>query len=382
MKRLTRIFQALLGVAALILTALIAAGRLAWRTVKSRWRKHSKPLRYSLATLATLIVAGFAVLVVLVFYEDKYGRDYCDTRITRDIRLHSFADGKWRVYDRRIKEYTTPKINWLKWDENREDSLAVYALPNRRGYINVNTGCIVIDAEANDYQKAWLFSEGVAAVMKEGKIGFINTNNEVVIPFQYDDYSDECRMYDFAYLFHDGYCAMTNADGDLGLIDREGRWVVEPAYDEIWASHESGYRIVVDDGKYGVLDAAGAIVYPAEYRFIDIVSDGFVLDKAGRRWQVDFNGKTVLPFMFDEMSYISYPIEYNDSGDLTRRLSDYAMYETSHRCGIMNRLTGQPLTPAIYSGIEMLSKDLFKVQEYDSYEWYLLDTNGNIVRTE
>lgn len=204
MKRLTRIFQALLGVAALILTALIAAGRLAWRTVKSRWRKHSKPLRYSLATLATLIVAGFAVLVVLVFYEDKYGRDYCDTRITRDIRLHSFADGKWRVYDRRIKEYTTPKINWLKWDENREDSLAVYALPNRRGYINVNTGRIVIDAEANDYQKAWLFSEGVAAVMKEGKIGFINTNNEVVIPFQYDDYSDECRMYDFAYLFHDG----------------------------------------------------------------------------------------------------------------------------------------------------------------------------------
>lgn len=150
----------------------------------------------------------------------------------------------------------------MKWDEDREDSLAVYALPNRRGYINVNTGRIVIDAEANDYQKAWLFSEGLAAVMKEGKIGFINARNEVVIPFQYD-YSDECRMYDFGYLFHNGYCAMTNAEGDLGLIDRSGNWVVEPAYDQIWASHESGFRIVVDDGKYGVLDAAGAIVYPA-----------------------------------------------------------------------------------------------------------------------
>ena len=34
MKRLTRIFQALLGVAALILTTLVAAGRLAWRTIK------------------------------------------------------------------------------------------------------------------------------------------------------------------------------------------------------------------------------------------------------------------------------------------------------------------------------------------------------------
>lgn len=34
MKRLTQIFQALLGVAALILTTLIAAGRLAWRTIR------------------------------------------------------------------------------------------------------------------------------------------------------------------------------------------------------------------------------------------------------------------------------------------------------------------------------------------------------------
>ena len=74
MKRLTQIFQALLGAAALILTALIAAGRLAWRTVKSWWRKHSKRFKYSLATLAILIVAGFVALTVYVLYEDKYGR--------------------------------------------------------------------------------------------------------------------------------------------------------------------------------------------------------------------------------------------------------------------------------------------------------------------
>lgn len=246
----------------MIITTLIAVGRLACRTVKSWWRRHSKWLRYSLVTLAVLGAVGIAALTAYGVYDDKYGRDYYDHSISQDIRLHSFADNKWRVYNCRIGAYTTPKINWVKWDEDREDSLAVYALPNRRGYINVNTGRIVIDAEANDYQKAWLFSEGLAAVMKEGKIGFINARNEVVIPFQYD-YSDECRMYDFGYLFHNGYCAMTNAEGDLGLIDRSGNWVVEPAYDQIWASHESGFRIVVDDGKYGVLDAAGAIVYPA-----------------------------------------------------------------------------------------------------------------------
>ncbi len=107
-----------------------------------------------------------------------------------------------------------------------------------------------------------------------------------------------------------------------------------------------------------------------------------MLDKAGRRWQVDFDGKTMLPFMFDEMSYLGYPTGYDDCGDIVRGLSDYATYEISHRCGIMNRLTGRPLTPAIYSDIEMLSKNLFKVQEYDSYDWYLLDTDGNIEEPE
>lgn len=378
MKRLTQIFHALLGVAALILTALVASGRLAGRTVKSRWRKHSKRLKYSLATLAILVVAGFATVSAYAVYKDKYGRDYYDETLSRSIRLHSFADNKWRVYDCRTGAYVTPKINWLKWDEEHEDSLAVYALPDRRGYIDVNTGRIVIDAEANDYQKAWLFSEGLAAVMKEGKIGFINARNEVVIPFRYD-YSDKCRMYDFGYLFHNGYCAMTDAEGDLGLIDRAGRWVVEPAYDEIWAPHESGCRIIIKEGKYGVLDPDGSLLYPAEYRYVRVVSDGFVLVKGGRQWQVDFEGDTVQPFMFDGTYYLYYPIGYNEGGDIQYALADYVKYEVMNRYGIMNRITGAPVTLAVYSEINMLSKDLFEVQECDSYEWYLLDAYGNVV---
>jgi hypothetical protein len=51
MKRLTQIFQALLGVVALIITALVAAGRLAWRTIRNWWKNRSKWLRRSIATI-------------------------------------------------------------------------------------------------------------------------------------------------------------------------------------------------------------------------------------------------------------------------------------------------------------------------------------------
>ena len=377
MKRLTQIFQALLGVVALILTAIVAFGRLAWRTIRNWWKKRSKWLRLSIATIFILIPVGFVALVGYALYEDAYGRDYWDRKLSENVTLRSFSDNKWRVYNKQTGEYTTEKINWVS-EAPETDSLAVYALPGKRGYININTGRIIIDAEANDYRKAWVFSDGLAAVMKDGKIGFINEQNDVVIPFLFD-YTDKCRMYDFGYVFHNGYCAMTDADGNLGLIDKNGNWVVEPEYDEIWAPHKSGYRVIVKDSKHGILDSTGAIIYPAEYGYISIIPDGFVLNKGGKKWQVGFEGNTVQPFMFDGTYYLKYPNGYDSCGDLTYEFADFVKYEVMNSYGIMNRITGEPITPAIYSDINMLSKNLFEVQEYDSYDWYLLDTKGNVV---
>ena len=377
MKRLTQIFQALLGVVALILTAIVAFGRLAWRTIRNWWKKRSKWLRLSIATILILIPVGFVALVGYALYEDAYGRDYWDRKLSENVTLRSFSDNKWRVYNKQTGEYTTEKINWVS-EAPETDSLAVYALPGKRGYININTGRIIIDAEANDYRKAWVFSDGLAAVMKDGKIGFINEQNDVVIPFLFD-YTDKCRMYDFGYVFHNSYCAMTDADGNLGLIDKNGIWVVEPEYDEIWAPHKSGYRVIVKDSKHGILDSTGAIIYPAEYGYISIIPDGFVLNKGGKKWQVDFDGNTVQPFMFDNTYYLKYPIGYNECGDIEYAFADFAKYEVMSCYGVMNRITGEPITPAIYSDINMLSKDLFEVQKTESSDWLLMDTNGNII---
>lgn len=63
-------------------------------------------------------------------------------------------------------------------------------------------------------------------------------------------------------------------------------------------------------------------------------------------------------------------------------MSDYSKYETKGRYGILNRITGMPLTPAIFSDVEMLSKELFKVQIADGGSWYIVDKMGNMVSYE
>lgn len=183
MKRLTQIFQALLGVVALIFTALVAAGRLAWRTIRNWWKSRSKRVRRVIATILIFIPMGFVTLIAYAYYDSEYGRWYWkDEYLSKNVKIHCFRDYKVRVYNHCTGKYTTPKLNWVS-DAPVNDSLTVYAILEKRGYINAKNGVIVIDAELNDYRKAWVFSEGLAAVMKDGKIGFINAKNEVVIPF-------------------------------------------------------------------------------------------------------------------------------------------------------------------------------------------------------
>ena len=378
MKRMTNFFQALLGIVASICFTLVAAGRLAWRTIRNWWKKRSKCFRRIIVTILILIPVGFAALMAYAYYHDEYGRCYWEDRyLSKNVDIHGFMDNKYRVYNHCADKYTTPKVDWIS-EASYNDSLTVYATSGKRGYINANTGEIIIDAKTNDYNKAWIFSEGLAAVIKDGKIGFIDSDNKVVIPFQYD-YSNRIRIWGFGYLFHDNYCIMTNKEGDFGLIDTTGKWVIEPKYDEIWTPNENGYRIIIDDGKYGVLNSRCDVVYPVEYTYIYILSDGFILTKDGKRWQVDFEGNIVQPFMYNNSYYLYYPIGYNDNGDIKYEMSEYVKYEIMYQYGIMNRITGEVITPAIYSDINMLSKELFEIQDSENDNWILTDANGNVI---
>ena len=373
MKTLKQTFKALLGTLALIGTAVVGAGNLVWNTIRSC----SKRIRRIIVTLVIMVLAAIITSGVIAFYKWNYGRTpWFDETMSRNVEIHTFRNNTIKIYNTATGKYTTPRIEWASGAYG-DDSLAVYATSDKRGYFSAETGEIHIDADKNNYNKAWIFSEGVAAVVKEGKIGFINTDNEVVIPFQYD-YSNNC-MSKISPVFHQGFCVMGNAEGKVGLIDKSGKWVLPPAYDDIWSPQDNGYRVAINDGKYGILNTAGEIVYPFEYRYTHVLTDGFVLAKDGRMWQVDLNGRTVKPFLYEFSYNLRYPAGYNCDGNMVYEIADYATYEIRGLSGIIDRTTGKMITPAIYTRIEMLSYNVFEVEEYKCEGTYLIDEEGNAI---
>jgi len=76
------------------------------------------------------------------------------------------------------------------------------------GYVSVN-GQIIIKPI---YEKAYLFSEGIAAVKYNGKWGFVNTKGEIVVPCEYDEFESSFKN-GTGRLVKDGYIYVFDDSG-------------------------------------------------------------------------------------------------------------------------------------------------------------------------
>lgn len=135
--------------------------------------------------------------------------------------------------------------------------------PNFDIYINIDGK--TLNMQDGDFQFLGRFSEGLAAVKRDVRFGYINTHGEIVIPVQYFD----------AFEFSEGLAAVDiGKDLDeheerrpkIGFIDQEGRLKIGAKYDHAF-SFKNGRNIVTKNGRQGAINKEGIEVVPLEYIF-------------------------------------------------------------------------------------------------------------------
>lgn len=94
--------------------------------------------------------------------------------------------------------------------------------PSKEGCID-KTGKTIIPFE---YDKIAGFRDGISAAVKNGKLGYINPKNEVLIPFQYDYTPDSELTY---HNFYEGKATVIK-NGKYGFIDIQGNIVIDFKY--------------------------------------------------------------------------------------------------------------------------------------------------------
>lgn len=254
------------------------------------------------------------------------------------------SDGNVTIKNTETGEVTAEKIKFDWTSSSPNDSLGVFCSKGKRGYYNSYTGKIVVEAQ---YRRAWIFSEGLAAVQKNGHIGFINRKGETVIPFHFPYHGNPLSEF----VFKNGHCVVADTTGKCGVIDREGKWLIKPLYDNI-----------------------------------SIYEDHAIVSKAGIRMQVDYDGRVLNAFVLDAIEALTYTEQErfeNREGEIeyiskTIKTGLFA-YRVGGRWGLMDSNCNR-LTEPLYSNIAAVDKNMFRATLLDRYSEVILNSRGAVMR--
>jgi hypothetical protein len=264
------------------------------------------------------------------------------------------------LYNTILGRRTATGIKWV-CDSSDGDSLSVFCTNKeepKRGYFNRYTGEVVVPAQ---FDKAWIFSEGVACVLDKGVLYFIDHKGhslmDKVFPFT-PCINDYC--------FHRGLCSMKGDNNLIGLVDKQGNWVVDPSYYEMYYD-KKGFWIIRDrEWNYGLLDAQGKMLLPMEYSHIYINHDESCIraQRLDHSIQVfDFDGNIINSCDYDGIDKIRYAIdEYDECGSsnpaLVKCLKYYVYVYDDYYYGLMDK-KGNILTPPSYTEITAIDPDRY-----------------------
>ena len=218
------------------------------------------------------------------------------------------------------------------------------------------TGDVVIPFK---YDKVQDFSEGLAEVELNGKLGVVDKLGKVVVPLKYDDVSH----------FIDGL-AMVKLNYKWGFIDKLGNEIVPLKYYGARDFRE-GLAAVKLNGKWGFIDKSGKVVVPLKYDWDGFFSEGLARVQLKNKYGfIDKSGKVVVPLKYDGARFFSEGLarvelngksgfvdksgteavllKYDYASDFSEGL---ATVELNGKFGLVDK-SGKEVVPPKYDGME------------------------------
>lgn len=211
------------------------------------------------------------------------------------------------------------------------------------------------------YDQLSLFSEGYAAVCKNGKWGYIDKTGQEVIP---------CK-YAWANPFHEGLASVRfSYDSGYGFIDTTGREVIRHRREiEIPGEFSEGLVVVKNESndRFFVLDREGRKVFQGAYgegHYAPYTSLGMIPYHAPAYVEKFLDGKLYIP-----KGESGYKV-YNTKGKKIKEVSDSEMERITKRATAGQ---AQTFTHTLYTG------KVYGTETCELYLWGVKDANGKII---
>ena len=329
-----------------------------------------------LSALALVTAAG--AIVVFSLYKMKnepYERYFFHDQNT----LVVYPSGKMRLKNHQTGYYITPKLDRIFRNTN---PITVYKLDHKRGYLNQETGEIIIDAKTHNFSYAYEFDpeSGLAAVVENCLMGFIDETGEFIIKPQFEYHYASFNQLGFR--FRDGYSLIPGRNGKLGIIDTSGEIILEPKYD--WISNSGEYKLRIvrlneeNQYKFGLMDSTFSLILPVKFDDIELTKEGIILCENQQKRMVAYSNfeKVVTKQIWDEISPLYYQPTGSGSENCSKVFSGYYRVEMGNKSGLINS-AGKLCVKPEWDDIYCLNPTLFEVTTNNNS--LLINANGQFI---
>lgn len=197
----------------------------------------------------------------------------------------------------------------------------------------------------------WQMRPGVYRVLKDGRMGVVDSTDKVLVPFQYD------QVYD---LDANNYVKVLK-NLKIGLYHLDKGLILPAEYDQIWPFKDGKARIL-KNRLLGYTDMMGHLIIPCEYSHITAEKNGtYRVIRNGQEGLLDQDGNILLPPQYQKI----WPFE-----------NGYARVLKNGKMGMVDN-SGREIVPAIYMQLSTFDDGVARAVVDDNTVW--LDTLGRYV---
>ena len=304
--------------------------------VKGR-RYDNRPRKLNMKKVIATIIAIIVIIMIIISLKNILtGEEKTKEVASLTTYISVVENGKWGVIDNKGNVI----IN-LDYEE-------MIVIPNKNEELFIAT--YDVDYNNETYKTKVLNDEGEVVLANYENIEAIENNDG-------SNYWYEDNILKF------------KKDGKYGLIDFDGKIIIEPNYDKIYALQGIENSIVIEkDGKKGLVNnKTGEIVLEAKYIEISSINknheDGYIVKNSLNKYGLIANDKTkILEFKYDEIKKIA-------------RNNYYVVVEN----GVVEVINseGTAILNSGFDSIEGIKVDKFIIIKDGKYG--VIDKNGNIV---
>lgn len=238
--------------------------------------------------------------------DDRYLQSTPKTKFlkSRNGQIIYFSDNALEVKDSYLLEYLPSGIIW-----------------------KIDLNGVIVDrmVHPQDIERIFEEREGLRAIKKDGRYGFVDSRGRLRIANRYEDVKDFSNS-----------LAAAKIRGKWGFINKEDQIAIQPVYDEVLSFKEK-FAIVKQKSFCGLIDKTGKLVLPVRYDSIVVLPEHRFKVKQNNMWGLaDGRGKIILNPKYDELNDLN---------------NGYIIVSREGKFGLLS-LQGISTIPQIYDGLK------------------------------